>query len=84
VQEKFKGKDFQLLSVNIANSEKHIQLFIEKTKPEFLILHQGEAIAKQYGVSFYPTIVLVGKDGKVIYSGEFEQTKIEQLISQNL
>ena len=84
LQEKYKGKDFQLLTVNITDSEKQIQLFIEKTKSEFPILHQGESIAKQYGIWFYPTVVLIGKDGKVIYSGEFAEKKIEDLINQNL
>jgi thiol-disulfide isomerase/thioredoxin len=84
LQEKYKRKNFQLLTINIADSEKQIQLFIDKLKPEFPILHQGEAIAKQYGVWFYPTIVLLGKDGKVIYSGQFDETKIEELINKNL
>lgn len=84
LQAKYKDKNFQLLAVNIANSENQIGLFIEKFKPEFPILYQGESIAKQYGVYFYPTIVLVGKDGKVIYSGEFNTEKIDELISRNL
>lgn len=84
LQKKYKDKNFQLLTVNIADSEKQIQLFIEKTKAEFPILHQGEVIAKQYGVWFYPTVILIGKDGKIIYSGEFDNVKIEELIGQNL
>lgn len=84
LQEKFKDKNFQLLTVNIADSEKQIELFIELTKPAFPIIYQGESIAKQYGVWFYPTVVLIGEDGKIIYSGEFEKTKIEELIGQNL
>lgn len=84
LQKKYKDKNLQILAVNIADSEKQIGLFIEKFKPEFPILYQGETIAKQYGVYFYPTIVLVGKDGKVIYSGEFDKAKIETLINQNL
>lgn len=84
LQTKYKDKNFRILSVNIADSENQINLFIEKFKPEFPILHQGESIAKQYGVYFYPTIVLIGKDGKVIYSGEFDEAKIESLIRQSL
>lgn len=84
LQEKYKGKNLQILAVNIADSEKQIGLFIEKFKPDFPIVYQGEAVAQKYGVTFYPTIVLIGKDGKVIYSGEFETAKIETLINQNL
>lgn len=84
LQTKYKDKDFKLLTINVTDSEKLIWLFIEKTKAEFPILHQGEAIAKQYGVWFYPTVVLIGKDGKIIYSGEFEKDKVEELIKRNL
>lgn len=84
LQQKFKDKNFKLLTININDSEKQIRLFIDKLKPEFPILYNGEAIAKQYGVYFYPTVILIGKDGKIIYSGSFEQTKIDELIQQNL
>ncbi len=84
LQKKYKDKDFALLTVNVTDSEKMIQLFIEKTKAEFPILHQGEAVGKQYGVLFFPTVVLIGRDGKVVYSGVFDQAKIEALIDKNL
>lgn len=84
LQEKYKDKNFKLLTINVTDSEKLIQLFIDKTKPQFPILHQGEAIAKQYGVWYYPTVVLIGKDGNIIYSGEFEKDKIDELIKLNL
>ncbi|HMS40879.1 MAG TPA: TlpA disulfide reductase family protein [Pyrinomonadaceae bacterium] len=84
LQRKYKDKDFVLLTVNVTDSEKQIQLFIEKTKSEFPILHQGEVIAKKYGVLFFPTVVLIGKDGKVVYSGVFDQAKIAELIDKKL
>lgn len=84
LQKKYKKKDFKLLTVNAADSEKLIKLFIKKTKPEFPILYNGEEIAAKYGVFFYPTVVLLGKEGTVIYAGEFDQTKIEELINRNL
>ncbi len=84
LQQKYKDKNLQILAVNIADSDNQLQLFKEKLNPEYPIIYQGEAIANQYGVWFYPTIVLIGKDGKVIYSGEFDTTKIEELISLNL
>jgi thiol-disulfide isomerase/thioredoxin len=84
LQEKFKDKNFNLLTVNVTDSEKLIRLFIEKTNSKFPILYQGEATAKKYGVVGFPTVVLIGKDGKVIYSGNFDQTKLEDLINQSL
>jgi thioredoxin-related protein len=77
-------QDFRLLTVNAADSAKLIQLFVKKTKAKFPILARGEEVAKKYGVTGYPTVVLLGKDGRVLYSGSFEQAIIEGLIDRNL
>ena len=84
LQNKFKDKNFDLLAVNATDSKELINLFIKNTKSKLSILSQGEEVAKKYGVVGYPTVVLIGKDGKVLYSGGFDQTKIENLINQNL
>ncbi len=84
LQKKFNGKDFKLLTINISDSTRLIQLFIKKTKAEFPILSNGEEIAEKYGVIAYPRAVLIDKEGKVIYSGGFIPAKIEELINQNL
>lgn len=84
LQNKFKDKNFDLLAVNATDSKELINLFIKNTKSKLSILYQGEEVAKKYGVVGYPTVVLIGKDGKVLYSGGFDQTKIENLINQNL
>jgi thiol-disulfide isomerase/thioredoxin/outer membrane lipoprotein-sorting protein len=84
LQAKYKDKNLKLLTVNIYDSPQLLENFVKTQKPEYPILHQGETIAKQYGVTFYPTVVLIGKDGKVLYSGVFDKEKIEELINKNL
>ncbi|HRH42516.1 MAG TPA: TlpA disulfide reductase family protein [Pyrinomonadaceae bacterium] len=84
LQDKFKDKNFNLLAVNVTDSKELINLFIKNTKSKLSILYQGEEVAKKYGVAGYPTVVLIDKNGKVLYSGGFDQTKIENLINQNL
>ena len=84
MQTKYKGKDFKLLTVNVTDSTELIKLFIKNTKAKFPILYKGEEVAQKYGVVNYPTVVLLGKDGRVIYSGGYDKAKIEELINKNL
>lgn len=84
IQAKFKNQNFTLLSINSYETPKLIDLFVTKNKSEYPILYQGEEVFRQYGVWFYPTVVLIGKDGKVIYSGKFDQEKIEDLTLKSL
>jgi thiol-disulfide isomerase/thioredoxin len=84
LDERYSDNGLKILAVNINDSPAHIKLFSETLKPEFPLLQNGESVAKQYGVSFYPTVVLIGKDGTVIYSGVFDEAKIDKLIGENI
>lgn len=79
-----KEKNFEMLAVNAGDSPKLIQLFVKNLKPIFPIVQNGEETAKKYGVPGYPMAVLIGKDGKVIYSGKPDTTKLDSLIEENL
>lgn len=84
LKRKYANTELEILAVNFEDTPRLIELFADKFKPEFPILYNGASTAKQFGVTFYPTIVLVGKDGKVRYSGEFDVQKIDELIKANL
>ena len=84
IHEKYKDKDLKLLSVNIYDSKELVDFFIASKKVDYPVLYTGEAAAKQYGVDRYPIVVLIGKDGKVIFSGIFDAAKIDALIQKNL
>lgn len=84
LQKKYKQNDFKLLTVNIYDSKDLIQHFINTKKSEFPILYNGEEAAKKFGVIGFPTVFLIGKDGKVIYSGNYDSQKLDDLISTNL
>lgn len=64
----YKSREFQLISVNIHDPDKTIDLFKSKNSPEYPILTNGEATAVSCGIGAYPGLVLIGKDGKVAYS----------------
>lgn len=84
LQKKYKNKDFKLLTVNVHDSKDLIEIFIKTKKAEFEILYKGEDTATKFGVSGFPTVFLIGKDGKVIYSGNYDAQKLDDLIAKNL
>jgi thiol-disulfide isomerase/thioredoxin len=84
LQQKFGADKFQLLSINTEDSKDDIAFFYKKNKPVYKMLFEGEKIAGRCGVSAFPTAVILGKNGTVIYAGNFDKTAIEKLIRENL
>lgn len=84
LQKKYKNKDFKLLTINVHDTKDLIELFIKTKKAEFEILYKGEDTATKFGVSGFPTVFLIGKDGKIIYSGSYDAQKLDDLIAKNL
>jgi thiol-disulfide isomerase/thioredoxin len=68
IAQNFRDKNFEFVSINNYDSAKTIDLFKNNNKPEYRILNGEEKLAASYGVSSFPSFVLVGKDGRVIYS----------------
>ncbi len=81
---KYKNKDFKLLAVNVHDSKEIIQIFQKNNQPAYEILSSGEEAAKNYGVEGFPTVVLIDKQGKVIYAGSFDAKLFEELINKNI
>lgn len=85
LQEKFKNKKFEILGINSYDTKEDIGWFCNKHKPNYKVLMQGKAIAEKYGVSGFPTVILIDKEGKVLFSGvDFEKSEIEKLIEKAL
>jgi len=66
ISEDYKGKDVVVLGVNTweqkADAAKE---YIAKKKYTYGCLLKGDELAKAYGISGIPTLVILGKDGKV-------------------
>lgn len=85
LQEKYGDKNFKLLTVNAYEERKEVDFFYKREKPKYLMLYNGQKLAKQLGVGAYPAIIILGKDGKVIYSElGFDKEKVDQIIKENL
>jgi thiol-disulfide isomerase/thioredoxin len=86
LQKKFGPAGFQLLAVNSYDKEEDIMFFYKREKPVYKMLYEGRAFAKQLGVESngYPTVILTDKQGKIIYSGNFDYDKLEKLIKEHM
>lgn len=84
LQEKFRNKKFKILSINAYDLKKDITWFCKKHKINYEVLMNGNSIAEKYGVPGFPSIFLIDKKGKVLYSGGFDKMKIEELIERTL
>lgn len=84
LQAKYGTDKFQLLAINAYDKKEDVAFFYIRERPNYKMLYMGKTFAKQMGVSGYPTVVLVDKAGKVIYTGGFDHEKIEAMIKANL
>ncbi len=84
INDKFKNKKFEVLSINTWDSQKDIAWFCNKHRVTYKVLMNGNDVAEKYGVNLFPTIILIDKEGEVLYSGGFDQSKIEKVIENAL
>lgn len=84
INKKFKDKKFEILGINTWDAKKDVAWFCNKHQIAYTVLMNGKDIAEGYGVSAFPTLILIDKEGKVLYSGGFDQSKIEKLIEKAL
>lgn len=80
INEKFKDKKFEILAINTWDSKEEVAWFCNKHKVTYNVLMNGKDLAERYGITAFPTIVLIDREGKVLYSGDLDQSKIEKLI----
>lgn len=84
LSKKFQGKEFVVLGVNLHDKVEDIQNFNQRTKPNYKTVYKGQKVAEEYGIGFFPTIVLLGKKGKVLFHGEFNEADLNSLILKAL
>ena len=84
LQNKFINQKFEVLGINIYDTQKEISLFCNRHKTNYKVLMNGKEVAEKYGAFEYPTVILIDKNGIVIYSGNFIESRIEDLITAAL
>lgn len=61
-------------------AEEAAKKFKAKHGIEYALLAGAEKTVKAYGIKGFPTMFLVGKDGKVLWSGHFEDASLHTAI----
>ena len=84
INKKYGDKNFAMLGINTWDSQKDVVWFCDKHQVTYNVLLNGKDLAENYGIDAFPTVVLIDKDGKVLYSGGFDPSKIEGLIEKAL
>lgn len=85
LSQRFADSGLKLISINMHDAPSTIEFFRTRNKPIYMILRNGDSVAKAYGVDAYPAFVLVSKDGKVVYSSSgLEEKELEAAIAANL
>ncbi len=90
LHEKYNDKGLKIIGINPYDTkeEDDIDKFLAKHGISYTILLEGKDVAKAYHVSSYPTMYLIDKNGKIIFSrfgyGEGEERELEELIKKNL
>lgn len=63
----YKGKDFEILNIDIQESKEKVSSFASKHKlPYKVLLDSDGKVARAYGVRGVPTKILISKDGKIL------------------
>ena len=83
------GRPFEVLAVNLAESEPRIRRFMEQVPLDFpVLLDRDSSAAKAWKARLLPASFLVGPDGRIAYSqvGELDWSKqdITQLVTRLL
>lgn len=90
LHEKYNDKGLKIVGIDPYDTkeEDDIENFLAKRGVTYTILLGGKDVAKEYHVSGYPTIYMIDKEGKVLFTqvgyGEGTEEKLEEVIKQNL
>lgn len=90
LHEMYNDKGLKIIGIDPYDKkeEDDIVNFLAKRGVSYTVLLGGKEVAKEYHVSSYPTIYLIDKEGKVLFTqvgyGEGSEEKLEEVIKQNL
>lgn len=87
IYKKYHPKNFEIIGISADNSEKEALKFVHERKISWRIIfdssqESGGKLTQQLGIDSYPTMMLVGRNGKVIatdFDLEMLQKELEKL-----
>lgn len=87
IAERYKDRGLAVVGVNTSDEDGLAEAFVRKKGLVFPVVYdEGSAIAKQYGVSSLPTLIVVSKTGKVvaIRRGITSDSALDELVRRHL
>ncbi len=85
LNEHYGKKNFKILAINTEDSQHNVGVFVDKHPVNYSVVYGDDpSVNKKYGVAGFPQVVLIGKDGTVLYSGSLNIETLKQLINKNL
>jgi thiol-disulfide isomerase/thioredoxin len=88
LQEKFRDRNFKIISINVADTREDITWFCNKHNSQYTVLLNGKEVAEKYAIKGFPTFYIIDKEGKIIHFVEgFDKSShaaIEQVIEKAL
>lgn len=90
LHEKYNNKGLKIIGIDPYDTKEkdEIDTFLAKQGVTYTVLLGGKDVVKEYHVSGYPTIYLIDKEGKVLFTqagyGEGTEERLEEVIKQNL
>ena len=89
LHEKYEDQGLRIIGVDPYDKiEDSIAPFLAKRGVTYLVLLEGKKVAIDYHVSAYPTMYLIDRNGKILFSqmgyGEETEKKLEKIILEHL
>ncbi len=83
LKEKYRTKNLEIIGINMQDNQDAIGKFYEKNHPQFrTAMDKDGSVTTSFGVSAFPTVVLLDKTGSVVYAGGFDHARIESLLME--
>jgi tetratricopeptide (TPR) repeat protein/peroxiredoxin len=85
VAEDYRDKSVALYTVNLSESPEKIRGFLQKTRCKVNVaLDQDGSVVERYGIEAVPTVILIGKDGRIQALHEQTKPDLKDMLKQEL
>jgi len=85
IKSDYKDKDVEVMSIYIGENPSAVENFVKKHNIGYKILvDQSGKVASQYRIFGVPTIMIINKEGIIVYKGGFSYKDIKKILDSNM
>lgn len=77
-------ESLKIVAVNPDDDALTMKLFQKNFSPGYPLFLDKSGVAQQYGVSFYPTVFLINREGRIVYAGAADEASLLTAINKSL